>query len=210
MFNYVRENVSLQSTCNTIGQASGMFVSFNVFIILESQNFSNKYIRSFLGLPAQSGGILTMRSFMYFFAGVYFLTTLVVLILKRETTEMSDEELREELAKRKYLGEVVDESAPIDRQIQTPELWSTYKLIWKIFKIPSVKLLAIILLTLPIGFEIESVQSLKLIEYGVPKETLTLYGVPLTLVNLLLAVYLSKHITGHRPFIIMRNVYPIK
>lgn len=187
-----------------------MFVSFNVFIILESQNFSNKYIRSFLGLPTQSSGILTMRAFMYFFAAVYFITTLIVLIFKRETTEMSEEELIEERAKRVYLGEEVDQNAPIETQIKTPALWSTYKLIWKIFQIPSVKLLAIILLTLPIGFEIETIQSLKLIEYGVPKETLTLYGVPLTLVNLLLAVYLSKHITGHRPFIIMRNVYPIK
>ncbi len=60
--NYLRENVSWQSTCNNVGQAIGIFVSNTLFIILESKSFSNQYIRRILGLPSQEYGIINIQS----------------------------------------------------------------------------------------------------------------------------------------------------
>ena len=58
----IRENVSWQSQCNTVGQTAGFFVGFTLFIVLESTKFCNQYIRYFLSLPPQEFGLVTLKS----------------------------------------------------------------------------------------------------------------------------------------------------
>ncbi len=54
--------MSWQSTCNGIGQVLGVYIGNNVFIILESSNFSNQYIRPVFGLDKQLDGIINLKS----------------------------------------------------------------------------------------------------------------------------------------------------
>ncbi len=56
-----RENVSWQSTCNGVGQTAGYFLGNILFIILESTDFSNKYIRPLLGVQSQPYGIVQLK-----------------------------------------------------------------------------------------------------------------------------------------------------
>ena len=41
-----RHNVSLASTCNSMGQTTGYFLGYVIFLGLESAEFCNAYLRS--------------------------------------------------------------------------------------------------------------------------------------------------------------------
>lgn len=57
-----RENVSWSSTCNSAGQTAGWFVGGVLFLVFQSADFSNKYIRSSLGWQNQDYGLITVDS----------------------------------------------------------------------------------------------------------------------------------------------------
>ena len=57
-----KENVSWGSTCNSVGQTAGWFAGNVIFLTLESADFSNKYVRHYLGLVDQSYGVITIGS----------------------------------------------------------------------------------------------------------------------------------------------------
>lgn len=47
-----KENVGHASTCNSVGQTTGYFLSYVVFMALESPEFCNQYLRS---VPGEEG-----------------------------------------------------------------------------------------------------------------------------------------------------------
>ena len=47
------ENVGYASTCNTVGQTAGYFISYTIFLALESKDFCNQYIFRVMGMPEQ-------------------------------------------------------------------------------------------------------------------------------------------------------------
>ena len=55
-----RENVSWASTCNTAGVSAGWFVSNVLFLVFQSNDFSNKYFRPVFGLSEQAYGLVTI------------------------------------------------------------------------------------------------------------------------------------------------------
>ena len=57
--------MSWQSTCNGVGQTAGALVGGMVFIVLESEKFSNDYFRPWFGLPPQTYGILSLKSISF-------------------------------------------------------------------------------------------------------------------------------------------------
>jgi hypothetical protein len=56
-----RENVAWSSTCNSVGQTIGWFLGNVIFLVLESDEFCNKYIRSVFGLESQNYGLVTFK-----------------------------------------------------------------------------------------------------------------------------------------------------
>jgi len=66
-----RRNVSLASTCNSVGQTTGYFLGYVIFLGLESPEFCNAYLRS-NPLPH---GIVTLPGFLYFWGIVFLLLT---------------------------------------------------------------------------------------------------------------------------------------
>lgn len=78
-----RENVGLASTCNSVGQSLGKFIGHAVFLNLASKDFSNKYLRS----EPQPVGVVTLASFMVIWSCIYFVTTTLIFLFKREGDE---------------------------------------------------------------------------------------------------------------------------
>jgi len=175
-----RRNVGHASTCNSVGQTAGYFLGNVVFLALESADFSNKYLRS-EPLPH---GLVTLAGFLFFWGIVFVLTTTLILILKKEKAD-----------------------ARMDPP--SPGILSSYKTLFQILKLPSVRSIALVYLTCKVGFAaVDSLTGLKLIEAGVPKERLALLAVPLTPVNILLPLVISKYTAGPRPMDFFLKMIP--
>ncbi|CAF0796738.1 unnamed protein product [Brachionus calyciflorus] len=172
-----KENMSWSSTCESTGGTFGWFTGNVLFLVFESAEFSNKYIRPLFGLDTQAHGILTLETFMKFFGYIFLLTTTLVIFFKKE----------------KEVNEDSEENAQYS-------LGETYKLALKIAMLPSILKLIFLLLTLRVAFSIESISFLKLVEAGVPKEKMGLLAVPLTPFQVLLPFLISKIVHHSNPF----------
>ncbi|KAG2434741.1 hypothetical protein HXX76_007630 [Chlamydomonas incerta] len=88
-------NVSYASTCQTVGQTSGIFTSFTVFLALQDAAFCNKYIRanSLLGplIGATSAdldvGLVSLAGYMRFWGWVFAAVTAAIALFVRERSE---------------------------------------------------------------------------------------------------------------------------
>jgi len=98
-----------------------------------------------------------MQSFMYAVGSLYFVSTILVMIFKKE----------------------------VDSDEMKLSTCSTYKTIKSILWIPSIRKLAFILLTIKIGFAMDSLTFLKLIGNGVSKEKLSLLVIALSPVRMI-------------------------
>jgi hypothetical protein len=124
--------------------------------------------------------ILFYLDFMVFFGTIYIVSSICILFLKQESLNKEKED--EELDKNKLsLGE-------------------SYKIVWKIMCIKPIHKLIFILFTLRISFATESMSFLKFVEAGVPKEKLGLLAVPLSPLQVLLPLLISRYLNGKNPF----------
>ncbi|KAJ2026716.1 hypothetical protein GGI01_002222 [Coemansia sp. RSA 376] len=141
-----KENLSYASTCQTVGINCGFFLSFTVFLALNSTEFSNKYIFS----APREEGFLQLGSYMAFWAIVYVAVTLYLILWKVEEPE-------------------ADEGAA-DYGIV-----GTYKTIWQICKLPHMRQFIIVLFFAKLGFiPNDTTTQLKLIERGLHREDMAL------------------------------------
>ncbi|OXA62750.1 Acetyl-coenzyme A transporter 1 [Folsomia candida] len=181
-----RENVGYASTCNSVGQTAGYFLGYVVFLALESADFCNNYLRS--ADAAKAIGMVTLSEFLYFWSWVFLITTTLVWILKTEKPEEIDFSDEPRLS-----------------------LVDSYKLLWHIIRLKSVKRLILFLLTCKIGFAAaDSVTGLKLVEAGVPKDRLALLAIPMTPLQIVLPLFISKYTAGSKPMGIFIKAMPIR
>jgi PAT family acetyl-CoA transporter-like MFS transporter 1 len=111
-----------------VGGTCGWFIGNVLFLVLESAEFSNTYIRPYVGLDDQNYGLVTIKGFMTFFGVIYLATTTLVLFFKRETDN----------------SEHVDE----EHGCHDYSILETYQLIWKILKLKPILKLFFVLITL--------------------------------------------------------------
>jgi MFS transporter, PAT family, solute carrier family 33 (acetyl-CoA transportor), member 1 len=74
--------LSYASTAQTVGLTAGQFLSYTVFLALNSKDFANKYFR-----PASASsevGLLTLNSYLTFWGWAYLAVTLGLAVLKKE------------------------------------------------------------------------------------------------------------------------------
>nr|XP_008197242.1 PREDICTED: acetyl-coenzyme A transporter 1 [Tribolium castaneum]XP_971594.2 PREDICTED: acetyl-coenzyme A transporter 1 [Tribolium castaneum] len=181
-----KQNVGHASTCNSVGQTAGFFLSYVVFMALESPSFCNMYLRA----EPRDTGIVTLQGFLYFWGWVFILSTTLVAVFKKESEARGGQ------------NEVVVH----DRDIQT-----AYKSLKDILALRPIQTLVLILLTCKIGFSsTDSVMTLKLVEAGVPKERLGLMAIPLIPVQLALPLVIAKYTTGPRPLDIFLKAIPYR
>ncbi|KAL1494448.1 hypothetical protein ABEB36_010046 [Hypothenemus hampei] len=180
-----KHNVGHASTCNSVGQSAGYFLSYVVFMALESSTFCNNYLRT---VP-QDEGIITLPGFFYFWGIFFIISTTIVGLVKKEIEPHDPEH------------EVVH-----DRDIK-----SAYICLKNILALPAVQTLALVLLTFKIGFSSnDSVMALKLVESGIPKEKLGLITIPLIPVQLALPLVIAKYTTGPKPLDIYLKAMPYR
>ncbi|XP_030751812.1 acetyl-coenzyme A transporter 1 [Sitophilus oryzae] len=178
-------NVGHASTCNSIGQSAGFFLSYVVFMALESPNFCNTYLRS---VP-QDEGLVTLPSFFYYWGWIFIISTTIVGLIKSEV-EPHDP----------------DHAVVHDRDIKT-----AYNSLKSILTLPAIKTLVLILISCKIGFSsTDNVMTLKLVEAGIPKEKLGLMAIPLIPVQLILPIVIAKYTTGPKPLNIFLKAIPYR
>ncbi|CAB3374202.1 Hypothetical predicted protein [Cloeon dipterum] len=177
-----RSNVGHASTCNSVGQTAGYLLGYVLFMALESAEFCNSYLRS----QPEPHGIITLAGFLYNWGIVFLVTTTIVAIFKTE---------------KKGDGEVEHDMGLVE----------SYKLLWSIIKLPSIRTTICILLTCRIGFAAnDAVTGLKLVERGVPKETLALIAIPLVPLQMILPLLVSKYTAGPRPMDVYLKAIPYR
>ncbi|XP_046433587.1 acetyl-coenzyme A transporter 1 [Neodiprion fabricii] len=178
-----RCNVGHASTCNSVGQTAGYFLGYVLFIALESAAFCNGYLRS---TPSEEG-LVTLPGFLQFWGWVFIGTTTLVAIFKHEDS--------------------------VEPHQDEPEMDIThaYKLLLDIIKLPSIKTLAIILLTAKIGFSAcDAVTGLKMVDAGIPKEKMALMAVPMVPLQIVLPLAIAKYTVGPRPMDVYLKAIPYR
>ncbi|XP_005088825.1 acetyl-coenzyme A transporter 1 [Aplysia californica] len=176
-----RANIGWASTCNTVGQTAGYFLGNVLFLALESADFCNNYLRS----TPQPEGIVTLSSFLWFWGIVFFVTTTLVGVLKREHMDLDTD--------------------------PDQGVLETYKILANVIRLPSIISYIVILLTAKVAFAAsDALTSLKLIEAGMPKERLALFVVPVIPIQIALPLIISKYTSGPRPMEIWLKAYPYR
>ena len=147
-----RHNVGYASTCNSVGQTAGYFMGYVFFMALESY------------------GLVTLPSFLQFWAVIFIITTTFVAILKSEAGA----------------GEV---------DTDEPDLGvaQTYKLLFDILRLKVMPTTIAMLLTCKVGFAAaDAVSGLKLVEAGVPKDKLAMLAIPMMPLQIVLPWIISR------------------
>jgi len=167
-----RHNVGYASTCNSVGQTAGYFLGYVFFMGLESY------------------GLVTLASFLQFWAVVFMVATTLVAVLK---TEVSESE-----------ASVASDEPDLG-------LVDTYKLLVDIVRLKVMPVTILMLLTAKIGFAgADSVSSLKLIEAGVPKDKLALLAIPMMPLQIILPWIISRYTAGPRPMDVFVKAIPVR
>ncbi|TMS34037.1 hypothetical protein L596_001700 [Steinernema carpocapsae] len=193
-----RKNVGYASTCNAVGQTAGFFIGNVVFLTLESENFANKFIRSTPGKK----GLVDLAGFVFFWGWVFIITTTLVLIFKKEVDHSQTPESKEEN------GEAGSGSEEDEMELG---IFDTYLVLLKIFKLKPMFWMVVVLLTGKFAFAAtDGINGLKLIEMGIPKDTLASLSVYLIPVQILLPWFIGKYTSGPRPLNVFLWAYPYR
>lgn len=165
-----KQSLTYASTAQTVGINMGYFLSFTIFLSLNSSDFANKYFRS----VSKEYGFLSLGGYMKFSGFLYVLLTIYVMLYTKErplqdvlpvnfVTKKDDQP--------KTLVEYGDGDA-IGTE-NTMSIMETYKSFVKILKLPTVQTLAIIHLISKFAFQCnEAATNLKLLEQGFKREDL--------------------------------------
>ena len=83
-----RENVGYSSTCNSVGQTTGFFLGYTIFLALESKEFCNTYLR----VTPEETGILELSTFLFYWGVIFITITTLIWWFKSEKREDYGEE----------------------------------------------------------------------------------------------------------------------
>lgn len=171
------DQVRYSSTCQTIGLHTGYFLSFTIFLALNSADFCNQYLRR---VPAPTG-MLEIAPFLRFWGILSILAACFVALVRREG------------------GASLAQGAPTN-------LVGAYGTIYRILRLPNVRRLASVLLLARIGFTaLDAIAPLKLIERGFPREKLALTVLIDFPCQIIIGFYAAHWSAGHRPLLAWQN-----
>lgn len=167
-----KNNVGHASTCNTTGQAIGIMLGSVFPILFASEDFCNKYLR----VTPISGGLVTMKSVLYVCGLIFICVTTLIAIFKKEN------DCRLELEHVKL------------------NVTQNYSLLCDILKLPSIRILAVALLTAKVGFSVtDTVTYLELVDAGVSKDDITVINTGMFVVKIIIPLVTAKYTSGPKP-----------
>ncbi len=168
----------LASTTQSIGLNCGYFMSFTVFLAFNSADFCNAWLRS--PENASSVGVLTLNMYCTFIAYCFFATTLYMAVFFREPA--------------------VSESAA-----DVSNMHAVYADILNIAKLKPVQELSLAMMTCKVGFVLfDAVTTLRLLDKGVRQQDVAVFALVDFPLQLLVALYASKHAISSTPLALYR------
>ncbi|GIL91611.1 hypothetical protein Vretifemale_19225 [Volvox reticuliferus] len=84
-------NMSYASTCQTVGQTTGIFTSFTIFLALQDADFCNAFIRrnkllgSLFGSQPSDVGLVSLAGYLRFWGWTFVAVTVFIALFVRET-----------------------------------------------------------------------------------------------------------------------------
>lgn len=160
-----KQNRGRGPVCNSIGQNLGYFLAFVGFLALNDAESSEKLWRPLLGLKSNPDqGLVSLGSFIKFMGFVMLVITTMVALFKKEMNSHGYNQVS---------NNNDDDDAELDAsQIGLAE---TYHRLWSVCKLPSVRMLFLVLLTyrFPTALS-DKVKFLKAVEFGMSKQTTAL------------------------------------
>ncbi|CAH1724646.1 unnamed protein product [Aphis gossypii] len=178
-----KNNVGYASTCNTSGQIIGVMFGAVFTILFTSEDFSNKYLR----ITTDIGGIVSLKYLLYIWGVLFMLITTMIAIFKTEKDNTQE-----------------------DGYVKL-NISKTYSLLWDIIKLPSIRILAMALLTARIGFAAtDSISTLKLIDAGISKDAIMVINTAMYAVKMIIPLVIAKYTSGPKPLSLYLKVTPIR
>lgn len=181
-----KKNRGKGPVCNSIGQNIGFFLSFVGFLAFNDVEASETIWRPLLGLPSNpTKGLISLKGFLKFMGAAMIVTTICVAIWKQELpTASSGSPIKKANDKDEDEGEL--DAAELG-------LRETYKRLWAVCQLPSVRLLFLILITyrLPTSLS-DNVKFLKAVELGLSKSTTAILS-PTVILPLGILVPIAAH-----------------
>lgn len=139
-------------------------------------------------MALESYGVLRLPDFLNFWAIIFIVATTFVAVFKHEKKEDEENDDHHDLG-----------------------LVGTYKMLYKIVRLPLMPVTVVVLLTSKIGFSAaDSVTGLKLIEAGVPKEQLAMLAIPMIPMQIMLPWIISKYTAGPKPMDVFLKAMPAR
>jgi PAT family acetyl-CoA transporter-like MFS transporter 1 len=129
---------------------------------------------------------------MEFFGVVFIVATTLILLFKKESSEQGTND---------------NDPNSLENNLSITLM---FKFLYKIVKLEPVQKLLIILFTCRIAFATHYVRSLKLIEVGVPKESLGILNAQFQIVQLITPIVLGKFLDLNKPLDFFFKIYPIR
>ncbi|ODV63048.1 MFS general substrate transporter, partial [Ascoidea rubescens DSM 1968] len=185
--------LSFASTAQTIGLNIGYFMSFTIFLALNSKDLMNRYFRK---IP-QDYGLVELDGYLIFWGVVYILVTVVVFYVPE-----TPEHLLFLSKKDDHMNN--NNSNSNNDNDNDNNSWNAFKKVYvamyKVIKLKNVQEFMIILLISKIGFQVnESATSLKLLEKGFSKEDLALTTLIDFPFEIIFGYYVAKWTRNDRP-----------
>ena len=138
-----RHLLSYASTCQSVGQNIGYFLSYSVFLALNNAAFSNS-VRTRLWMAASEAPLISLSSYILLWGALFLVSTAYLALFKRETA---------------FVGAAGGSLA------------SLYRRIWSVLCLAPVRSLLVVLLTSRLAFvAADNITVLKMTEKGFPKE----------------------------------------
>ncbi|VVC28206.1 Major facilitator superfamily domain,Acetyl-coenzyme A transporter 1 [Cinara cedri] len=164
-----KKNIGYSSTCGIIGSTFGIMMGSVFFVLITSEEFCNKYLRSI----SDTGGIMTIKSLLNI-CGVLFMviTTLIAVFKKEKDCMLEDDHVK----------------------LNT---FQNYLLIWDILKLPSIRIFAIALFTSTVAFSVsEHLAKLKLVDAGISKDDMVVIETGLLFAKMIIPMVVAKFTSG--------------
>ncbi|KAL7033995.1 hypothetical protein ACKWTF_007808 [Chironomus riparius] len=169
-----KRNIGHVATCEMVGISAGWLIGYVILLVFESKEFCNSYLYS---VPKDEG-LLSLGGFLKFWGITFLMITALIAIFKKENSEMA-----EKLEEHPDYG-----------------IRKAYPTLWKVLNLKPVIKFSLFLLTVKVSFAAcDAVSSLKLLEYGIPKDKIALMAMPLLPIQILLPVFISRFVTGKYP-----------
>lgn len=139
------QNISYASTAQTVGLTAGHFLSYTVFLALNSPDFANRWFRSEATFDASSG-LISLGGYIAFAGWAYIIVTIGLFLLKKE-----------------------------ERTQDKDGIMEVYRSMWSVLKSRNIQMIIVLHLIAKIGFQAnDAVTSLKLIDKGFGQDNMAL------------------------------------